>query len=342
MVPTWSRSDGDCSADSLSRSGGCHVSRPGSGGGGGGADSPVRRHHSFGVAGNPSRHEAVRSRCAKPDQAWKFGRPCLNPKWSWRMVTRSICISGYRWCRGETGLPLFPATSGSNSIIGQIKVALHRKAFEKEAYRFHLDDKLPSGCEDCHDLREITNIDPMGLMKGQGSCIVCHKNFIERIKLRHSPTVNNQCLICHQLSLKPWRIGIPAGKIDDTCFICHTGKKELMSQKHRHGPLVAGCILCHNPHGDEYRYYLWADGSVDICVTCHSDMKKLLEPDSPSFNVHGVIRGPGCVVCHDPHASDEQFMLRKPVNMLCLGCHQDNIDSENRASGCRAPKCRSD
>jgi len=233
-------------------------------------------------------------------------------------------------------LPLVPGKNQFTIIPGdqlielnyrQIKGAIQGKAFfEKDVYLFHLDDKLPNGCEDCHDLHESASIDPMGELKGQPSCAVCHKNLIARIKWKHSPMVNNQCLICHLQSAKPWRIGIPAGKIDDTCFICHNSKKELESKKHRHGPMIAGCILCHDPHGDEYRYFLWADGALDICITCHSDKRNLVNGKDPRFTLHGVIRGPGCVVCHDPHASDERYQLRKPVNMLCLGCHQDNID----------------
>jgi predicted CXXCH cytochrome family protein len=29
----------------------------------------------------------------------------------------------------------------------------------------------------------------------------------------------------------------------------------------------------------------------------------------------------GCTACHDPHATDYEFMLLQPINKLCLGCH---------------------
>ena len=232
-------------------------------------------------------------------------------------------------------LPLVPGknqfiiTPGDQQVelnYQQVKGALIQKPFGKETYRFHLDDKLPEACGGCHELLESTNLDKMGLLKGLTSCGACHKNFIDRNKWKHSPTVNNQCLLCHQQSVQPMRIGIPLGKIDDTCFVCHNSLKESQSKEHRHGPLVAGCTLCHNPHGDEYRYYLWADGAMDICVTCHSDKRKLVDGDNPVPYLHGIIKGAGCVICHNPHASDERFMLRRSVNQLCLGCHQENLD----------------
>jgi predicted CXXCH cytochrome family protein len=55
-------------------------------------------------------------------------------------------------------------------------------------------------------------------------------------------------------------------------------------------------------------------------------MRKMLYQNKPGDSVHGVIKGAGCVLCHDPHAGDERYMLRKPINDLCLGCHQENVD----------------
>jgi predicted CXXCH cytochrome family protein len=243
-------------------------------------------------------------------------------------------------------LPLVPGKNKFTIVPGnqlfelnyqQVKGAINRKTFGKETYLFHLEDKLPDSCVDCHDLQESADIDPMGLMKGQASCATCHKNYINKSKWKHSTTVNHQCLICHQLSVKPWRIGIPVGKIDDTCFICHNGKKEQRTSKYRHGPMIAGCTLCHNPHGDEHRYYLWADSALDICVTCHSDKQKLLEKNRSVSYVHGVIRGGGCVLCHDPHASNERFMLRKSINKLCMGCHEEQVDLINGHPVARHP-----
>ena len=232
-------------------------------------------------------------------------------------------------------LPLVPGFNRFEIIPGNqvieinyqpIKGALNKSAFTKDVQLFHNNSKLPASCEGCHDFQEIKTIDPVGLLKEQTSCTTCHKNFIEKNKFKHSTTVNHQCLVCHQQAGKPFSIAIPLGKIDDTCYACHTGKKNIRSLKYRHGPMMAGCTLCHSPHGEQYRYQLWAEGSLELCVTCHSNKQDLLKRKAQEFSVHWVIRGAGCTLCHDPHATNELFMLRKPINELCLGCHLERID----------------
>lgn len=222
---------------------------------------------------------------------------------------------------GKNSFTVVPGGQRVELTYRQLQADLNPNSFGKDVYLFHQDDKLPQRCEGCHDLQNTTPIENMGLKK-QTSCIVCHPNVIKKDAWQHSPTVSQQCLTCHQKSVRPWRIGFPAAKIEDTCFTCHTGKKAWKSRAFIHGPMIfGGCTLCHNPHGDKYRYQLWAEGSVALCITCHGDKENLVQKENPLPFVHGIIKGQGCVACHDPHATDQQFMLRKPINELCVGCH---------------------
>jgi len=188
----------------------------------------------------------------------------------------------------------------------------------KSFYFFHQNGKLPENCTNCHDLQETKTMELVGL-KQNTSCSVCHKNILAKHQYEHSPVVNQQCLSCHQQYVKPWRVGFREGKIDATCFACHTNQKAWESNKYRHGPMMGGCTLCHNPHGDDYDNLLWAEGSVEICVTCHVEKQDLLEEND--YKTHGIIFGKGCTICHEPHASDEEYMLLKPINELCVSCH---------------------
>ncbi|MGK2945090.1 MAG: cytochrome c3 family protein [Desulfuromonadales bacterium] len=134
--------------------------------------------------------------------------------------------------------------------------------------------------------------------------------------------MNQQCLTCHQQSAKPWGIGFPKVKSQELCFKCHTSKSSWFSREVIHGPLhLGGCTLCHNPHGENHRYQLWAEGSLALCITCHGDKQNLVSKKDRVPYVHGILLGEGCVACHNPHASDQEFMLHKPINTLCLGCH---------------------
>jgi predicted CXXCH cytochrome family protein len=229
-------------------------------------------------------------------------------------------------------VPLVPGMNTFIIVPGDQKVELNYKrvqaeinpkSFDKNVLLFHVGNKLPKSCQACHDLDETETIDPGGLKK-QTSCAACHKNITEKGSWKHSTTVTLQCLSCHQQSSKPWRIGVPPEKIQELCFNCHTGKRGWSARKVVHGPLyLGGCTLCHDPHGENHRYQLWAEGSLTLCVSCHSGMENLVSEVNRLPYVHGIIPGKGCIACHDPHATDEKFMLRKPINELCLGCHQD-------------------
>lgn len=202
-----------------------------------------------------------------------------------------------------------------------LRAGLNSNAIGKNVYLFHQGEQLPSSCRGCHDLQRSSPIGTTGL-RSQDGCVSCHANVVDQTPVRHSTTVNRQCLTCHQQYLKPWRIGFAASAVEDLCVTCHTGKKEWSSRSSIHGPMVAGgCTLCHNPHGEVNRYQLWGDGKVELCITCHGDMENLLAKEKPVRFVHGIILGPGCVACHDPHATDNDFILRQPINDLCVSCH---------------------
>lgn len=226
--------------------------------------------------------------------------------------------------RGKNSFTLEPGGTRIELTYQQIQSDLvYKKAMAEKADFFHLDEQLPKSCQDCHDLGDSRTIEPVGL-KQQESCAVCHPNIVNQGAWRHSTTINKQCLTCHLKSTKPWRIGLPVVKTQDICFGCHVGKKAWDTKPYVHGPVyIGGCTLCHNPHGEDYRYQLWAEGTRDLCVICHSDKDNLVtdNPKERVAYVHGIISGGGCVACHSPHASDQQYMINKPTNELCLGCH---------------------
>jgi predicted CXXCH cytochrome family protein len=202
-----------------------------------------------------------------------------------------------------------------------------KNALNDDKNLFHREEDLPESCQDCHDLKVAGSIIPTGLLT-QTSCIECHKNLMEKGSWKHSTTVNQQCLTCHLQQGTSWGIGLPTGNIRDFCLNCHTGKRSWLSRSFIHGPVsIGGCTLCHNPHGENQRYQLIAEGSLSLCIECHGDKENLISEDKNvrMKYVHGVISGAGCVVCHDPHATDQQFMLKKPINELCSGCHPEVV-----------------
>jgi predicted CXXCH cytochrome family protein len=227
-------------------------------------------------------------------------------------------------------LPLVPGKNNFTIVPGwqrldlnfqQVLADLTPELLDKKVSFFHQGNELPENCQVCHDL-DTSKINVTAGIKKQTSCAVCHKNLVDKGTRKHSTTVNQQCLSCHLQPGKPLQIGLPFGKSKDLCFTCHTSKRGWFSRKVIHGPLkFGGCTLCHNPHGQDYPNQLWAEGSLNLCIACHDDQAKLFsEEDRPQF-VHGIVTKMGCVVCHDPHAADEEYMLKKPINSLCFSCH---------------------
>jgi predicted CXXCH cytochrome family protein len=58
----------------------------------------------------------------------------------------------------------------------------------------------------------------------------------------------------------------------------------------------------------------------ELCFSCHEDRKE--EWEGKKFS-HGPTAAGECLECHNPHASDNVFWLKKPIWDLCITCHED-------------------
>lgn len=103
-----------------------------------------------------------------------------------------------------------------------------------------------------------------------------------------------------------------------TMGICVTGMAGNDSQADwgLHEPLK-NCVPC---HGD-----LWEQASMDqpnivapvpkLCIQCHKDYISL------DGWVHGPVATGKCLLCHEPHKTNNKSLLIKPVPELCYQCH---------------------
>jgi predicted CXXCH cytochrome family protein len=98
------------------------------------------------------------------------------------------------------------------------------------------------------------------------------------------------------------------------CFICH---KKMLAVKYVHGPAgTYSCGYCHASKGNP-KHAVPRRGSA-LCYECHSDMSVQIR--KKKF-VHGPVEAGMCDACHDPHGSQNESQLLKPINELCLSCH---------------------
>jgi predicted CXXCH cytochrome family protein len=106
------------------------------------------------------------------------------------------------------------------------------------------------------------------------------------------------------------------GKAD--CATCHT---TVTSKPTVHGA-TADCTQCHayteSPEAEKGKIALMAEGN-DLCFACHTDIQEKLKnkktPHAPAQE--------DCLTCHDPHASNNEKLLKDKQQDLCAACHTD-------------------
>jgi predicted CXXCH cytochrome family protein len=87
---------------------------------------------------------------------------------------------------------------------------------------------------------------------------------------------------------------------------------------HIHEP-VKNCTLCHGAlrrAGAAGKVQLVAE-VPQLCFTCHKEYSAL------EAWVHGPVATGNCLLCHEPHKAQNEFLLRKAVPDLCYQCHEE-------------------
>ena len=129
----------------------------------------------------------------------------------------------------------------------------------------------------------------------------------------HRPEKERLCQSCHVMNPTPAQMNSSAER-ENPCLICH---KKMIAVKYVHGPTgTYSCGYCHASKGNP-KHSVPKKGAT-LCYECHVDMSS--EIKKKKF-IHGPIEAGMCDACHDPHGSQNEFQLLKPVNELCLSCH---------------------
>jgi len=102
--------------------------------------------------------------------------------------------------------------------------------------------------------------------------------------------------------------GLKAGKAADVAP---------MGGWHIHPP-VKNCADCHGEQrrmSSSRKVQLVAE-VPQLCYQCHTEYATL------EGWVHGPVATGNCLLCHEPHKTKPEFLLRKPVPELCYQCHE--------------------
>lgn len=166
---------------------------------------------------------------------------------------------------------------------------------------------------------------------GMSECSMCHEELVEKFEWStHSKIMDHGedslhlgCEACHGPgSLHAESGGLPhtivnPEKSAETCFQCHLDTKGSFNLPYGHDVHSGNmtCTDCHDPHGNAITGGgMTLARAAETCTKCHKAQGN-----------HYVFRHEatqdGCIVCHSPHGSVNNKMLKSANASLCLQCH---------------------
>lgn len=183
-------------------------------------------------------------------------------------------------------------------------------------------------CSTCHD--------PHGKVKQESRtdlCLTCHKNAPSAPY--HSSShfqYGVACTDCHNphpsanvqsiLQIDRWQAPRPSRlpmSVDQpaACYKCHADIYAKTSMPSHH-PIKEGkmiCSDCHDAHGQFAARGNLNNSTVNlVCWKCHAEKQGPFAYEHPPVTQN-------CCICHEPHGTVAQPMLKQPVTFLCLRCH---------------------
>ncbi len=186
-------------------------------------------------------------------------------------------------------------------------------------------------CETCHgpgathaDSGEPADIGRFDVDMGEpvtASCLTCHKAGT-LFNWDMGPHANSDisCVDCHQMHGAEARHALLSDDEPGLCFPCHEDTKAKFYMPSHH-PLKEGfmvCSSCHDQHGDTWAGIMEAERMREMCLTCHPHYQ------GPFIFEHSPVEE-GCEICHDPHGTVANNLLRQNEPFLCLQCHQPHF-----------------
>ncbi len=184
-------------------------------------------------------------------------------------------------------------------------------------------------CTGCH-FPHSSDFKPLLIENQPPLCYNCHPE-IRRdfLKISHHPVGTSilNCSDCHQPHAA-FYTKLLIAEDNDLCYLCHYDKQEFYTRsKHQKAFRYAApglCINCHTPHGSDWAPILLNEECL-ICLECHKFKKPLTHQHPFHFNyIDRRIDGHlSCSsTCHNPHGTENKYMLRWTKDFLCMLCHR--------------------
>ncbi|BBB33533.1 lipoprotein cytochrome c [Thermotomaculum hydrothermale] len=183
-----------------------------------------------------------------------------------------------------------------------------------------------ASCESCHgpgsihietnEVKDIYSFRKLSPEKVSSICLKCHLD-TDFADWPHTEHFKNgvSCTACHKIHTKRGNYGLKK-EGDKLCYSCHMDIKAKFNLPSHH-PVKENkmsCLDCHNPHGGEEYNLKTSERKNDLCFKCHADKQ------GPFTYEHAPVVE-DCTICHDPHGTLVNNLLKKTEPFLCLQCH---------------------
>ncbi|MDD2790956.1 MAG: cytochrome c3 family protein [Sulfurimonas sp.] len=217
-----------------------------------------------------------------------------------------------------------------NNDTYAVEVMSNKKTYCKTIKLHTAQDKVSITCYKDSKLIETTKKDFYFLSElFEG----IDEDSVEEYKSEYFHTKENEdkCKSCHDMTSNIPKNNKPFEDVTETtCYSCHQG---MLKTKNTHAPVSNWlCTECHNGKPGEYNMddggaskYLAPDPIAETCGNCHDDV----DTWQASKYGHGAVNDGRCERCHNPHGSDNEFFLRKPIWELCVTCHAEKADGKH-------------
>lgn len=179
-------------------------------------------------------------------------------------------------------------------------------------------------CQACHgpgakhvdsgEPADIFNPAKTDMIEDESTCLGCHNDYMFEgwaASMHRSNGV--ACSDCHKIHVAFGERQY--SRPTEQCFQCHSEVKAATFMPSRH-PLAEGkmeCTDCHQVHGGE-QPFMQDYTARESCLQCHARM------EGPFIYEHPPVTE-NCLICHTPHGSVANSLLKQGEPALCLNCH---------------------